>query len=293
MKTIMFYSYKGGSGRTVAAANVSAALAKLGKRVAAIDLDFEAPGLHYVFEAEETRQFKNSKGIQHYLKGEIRLEEMEKDVCIDMFSPDGPLSGCKAPEGALLLYIMASPNVTLVDTKEPQVIARLHRLIESLASAHQLDYVIIDSASGMRYSYSMAADVSDEMLIFFRWSMQHVQGTLRIARYIAIMNENEYGQRVVPFKLVASATTTKSELDGLDLDPKTRDELIADRDGMHSKIEQALRERHVTPAQIFYDIPEMIDLKWKERVTVFSPGPVTEFEKLASKLVDMDSGERI
>jgi len=37
----------------------------------------------------------------------------------------------------------------------------------------------------------------------------------------------------------------------------------------------------------------MIDLKWKERVTVFSPGPVTEFEKLASKLVDMDSGERI
>ena len=49
----------------------------------------------------------------------------------------------------------------------------------------------------------------------------------------------------------------------------------------------------MTPTQIFHDIPEMIDLKWKERVTVFSPDQVTEFEKLALKLVDMDSGQRI
>ena len=210
MKTIMFYSYKGGSGRTVAVANVSAALAKLGKRVAAIDLDFEAPGLHYVFGAEGTRQFKNGKGIQHYLKGEIGLEEMQADVYIDMFGPGGPLSIFAVPKGALLLYIMASPNVSLVDTKDPQVIVRLRLLIESLASAYQLDYVIIDAASGIRDSYSIAADVSDEMLIFFRWSTQHVQGTLRIARYFGMLKD--FGQRAVPFKLVASATPTSSEL---------------------------------------------------------------------------------
>lgn len=289
MKTIMFYSYKGGSGRTIAVANVSAALAKLGKRVAAIDLDFEAPGLHYVFGAEATRQFKNSKGIQHYLKGEIGVEEMKDNVYIDMFSSVGPLNAYAVPTGALLLYIMASPNVSLVDPKDPQVIIRMHRLIESLASAYQLDFVIIDSASGIRDSYSVAADVSDEMLIFFRWSTQHVQGTLRIARYFGMLKD--FSQRAVPFKLVASATPTSSELNALD--PKTRENLIALRDETRSKIEQALRECQVTPAQIFHDIPEMIDLKWKERVTVFSPEQVTEFETLASKLVDMNSGERI
>ena len=289
MKTIMFYSYKGGSGRTVAAANVSAALAKRGKRVAVIDLDFEAPGLHHVFEAESTRQFRNGQGIQHYLKGEVRLEEMIANVYIDAFGPDGPLRMFAVPKGALLLYVMASPNVSLVDPREPQVIVRMHRLIESLVSTYKLDYVIIDSASGVRDSYSIAADVSDEMLIFFRWSTQHVQGTLRIARYFGMLKD--FGQSAVPFKLVSSATPTSSELDVLD--PQTRDKLIALRDETRSKIEQALRECQVTPSQIFHDIPEMIDLKWKERVAVFSPEQVTEFEKLALKLVDMDSEPRI
>ncbi|HZF50402.1 MAG TPA: AAA family ATPase [Polyangiaceae bacterium] len=47
MKTITFYSYKGGVGRTLAVANVARYLASFGQKVFAIDLDLEAPGLHY------------------------------------------------------------------------------------------------------------------------------------------------------------------------------------------------------------------------------------------------------
>ena len=44
-----FYSYKGGVGRTLALANVGAALAKRGSgRVLLIDCDLEAPGLHRI-----------------------------------------------------------------------------------------------------------------------------------------------------------------------------------------------------------------------------------------------------
>lgn len=48
-KIITFYSYKGGTGRSMALANVAWVLASQGKRVLTIDWDLEAPGLHRYF----------------------------------------------------------------------------------------------------------------------------------------------------------------------------------------------------------------------------------------------------
>ena len=45
-RIITFYSYKGGTGRTMLLANVAWVLASNGKRVLAVDWDLEAPGLH-------------------------------------------------------------------------------------------------------------------------------------------------------------------------------------------------------------------------------------------------------
>jgi len=285
MKTIMFYSYKGGSGRTVAVANVSAALAGLGKRVAVIDLDFEAPGLHHVFGAEGTRQFQKGKGIQHYLKGDIDLRELENQVYVDMFGPDGPLNMFHVPVGALMLYIMASPKVTLVDPREPQVNQRMRRLLGSLHDSQQVDFVILDAASGIRDAYSIASDVSDEMLIFFRWSTQHVEGTLRMVRYMKLLAE--LGQLSTPFKLVASATPREKELDD-----KDRDKFAQLKKDTQAKIEQALSECQASPPHIFHDIPEVPWLKWKETVTVFARDEETRYGELARKLLADDAAQQ-
>lgn len=48
-RIITFYSYKGGTGRSMALANVAWVLAASGKRVLMIDWDLEAPGLHRYF----------------------------------------------------------------------------------------------------------------------------------------------------------------------------------------------------------------------------------------------------
>jgi hypothetical protein len=48
-KVVTFYSYKGGTGRTMALANVAWILASSGKRVLAVDWDLESPGLHKFF----------------------------------------------------------------------------------------------------------------------------------------------------------------------------------------------------------------------------------------------------
>src|SRR3989442_7579550 len=46
METVAFYSYKGGVGRTLLVANTAQFLAMSGRKVVALDLDLEAPGLH-------------------------------------------------------------------------------------------------------------------------------------------------------------------------------------------------------------------------------------------------------
>src|ERR1700730_5891671 len=46
---VTFYSFKGGSGRSMALANVAWILAASGRRVLTIDWDLEAPGLHRYF----------------------------------------------------------------------------------------------------------------------------------------------------------------------------------------------------------------------------------------------------
>ena len=46
---VTFYSYKGGTGRTMALANIAWILASNGQRVLAIDWDLESPGLHKFF----------------------------------------------------------------------------------------------------------------------------------------------------------------------------------------------------------------------------------------------------
>jgi MinD-like ATPase involved in chromosome partitioning or flagellar assembly len=48
-RIITFYSYKGGTGRSMALANVAWILASAGKRVLMVDWDLEAPGLHRYF----------------------------------------------------------------------------------------------------------------------------------------------------------------------------------------------------------------------------------------------------
>jgi MinD-like ATPase involved in chromosome partitioning or flagellar assembly len=283
MKTIMFYSYKGGSGRTVAAANVAAALAKLGKRVGIIDLDFEAPGLQHVVNADDTPQFKNGVGVQHYLKSEIDLFELVNEVVIDLFADEAPLSRFKVPPGAQLVYVMASPNVRRVDAQEPKVPAHLMKLVERLRDKYSLDYLIIDAASGIRETYSLAADISNELLVFFRWSRQHVEGTLRLVRIMSRMNE--INPTPLPFKLIASASPSERELESIP-DADTRDKLLLIKDKTRKRIEETLREYSVKPATIFHEIPEMIELKWRETITVFRDD-ASPYESLARKLFEV------
>jgi len=78
-QVITFYSYKGGTGRTMALANVACLLAKQagGKGVLMIDWDLEAPGLHRFFQDKFTKLFSDTNDIDRAFD--------EKDGLIDLF----------------------------------------------------------------------------------------------------------------------------------------------------------------------------------------------------------------
>jgi len=100
---------------------------------------------------------------------------------------------------------------------------------------------------------------------------------------------NEVRPKPVPFRLVASATPSDRELDGLSA--ADRDMFLKLREDTRTRIDQTLARYHTTPPHIFHDIPEIVWLKWKETITVFSPDQVSEYEKLAQKLIEQEAGQ--
>jgi hypothetical protein len=67
MYTILFYSYKGGSGRSLLLANFAVCLARLGRTAAVLDLDLSAPGLQYKFK-KFTGKEKPAQGVLDYMQ---------------------------------------------------------------------------------------------------------------------------------------------------------------------------------------------------------------------------------
>jgi MinD-like ATPase involved in chromosome partitioning or flagellar assembly/tetratricopeptide (TPR) repeat protein len=67
-RIVTFYSFKGGTGRTMALANVAWILAANGKRVLIADWDLESPGLHRFFQPFMDVQVSDSPGIIDFIR---------------------------------------------------------------------------------------------------------------------------------------------------------------------------------------------------------------------------------
>src|SRR6266700_3396785 len=84
-----FYSFKGGSGRTMALANVAALLAKWGHSVLVVDWDLEAPGLERFFAKLEPN-FHNSRatgnGIVDLVQARADGETLQWRDCLTTVS---------------------------------------------------------------------------------------------------------------------------------------------------------------------------------------------------------------
>ena len=276
MIKIMCYSYKGGSGRTVASANLAAALAKNGKRVLIIDMDIEAPGLHTLFNTTNTIKYRNQNGIQNYLKGDLDLEEVQDEIIFDLGTyDDGFLTPLPIEDGGKLFYLMATSRTTSIFDDEVNERVKMEELLEKLNEDLELDYVILDSASGVRQTFTLSLGVSDYVLIFFRLTTQHFDGALKVGKLINGLKKMD-SRYTVDFRMVASAVPREEEI--LTIENKTFAQSLANL--LEERKTVLEKEFGSTQGKTIGEIPEITELKWQESIIVFDED-FTPYEQLA------------
>jgi MinD-like ATPase involved in chromosome partitioning or flagellar assembly len=167
---ICFYSYKGGTGRSVALLNVAAAIASTGKRVGVIDLDFASPGLDSIIGAGRTLLSLQDQLI------DPRMNRL-KDTIVDLRKAKGwRISGD-------VILMPASHDVDKISkTPTNQYGSFLLQtvLLPAFIRQFNLDLVILDSGSGMSEGAAIAIGISDTVVVLFRLDKQSLTGTKEV-----------------------------------------------------------------------------------------------------------------
>lgn len=150
---IVFFSIKGGVGRSTALAATAWSLAQEGKRVLVLDLDLESPGLSSALLPPERQPMY---GITDWLiedlvdNGDVVFESM---VATSNLSHDGeihvvPAHGADHGEYIAKLGRVWMPKLQADGAREAWS-SRLGRLLQNLEERIQPDVVLIDSRSGI------------------------------------------------------------------------------------------------------------------------------------------------
>ncbi|WP_326550001.1 FxSxx-COOH system tetratricopeptide repeat protein [Micromonospora sp. NBC_01813] len=200
---VTFYSFKGGTGRTMALANVAWILAANGRRVLVVDWDLESPGLHHYF-----RPFLTDPKLRHS-RGVI---DIIRDFAAAVVDPDLPASepswfrafadvereavslNMRFPDGGSLDLLPAgvqdvaySQRVSSIDWSDfwERLNGRAFLLAMRDSMRQQYDYVLIDSRTGLSDNAGICTvELPDTVVNCFTLNDQSIDGAVAVAESI-------------------------------------------------------------------------------------------------------------
>lgn len=178
-RTIAFYSFKGGVGRTTALIHVAWILAMRGRKVVTVDLDLEAPGLSSALNLTPSPPY----GIVDYfyersympegVKPEISIAEIFGEVRI----PDAPGRLFVVPAGSLDLDYIAKVDDLRATAVTEQGKDLWSIFFDEITVQLQPDIILVDSRTGINewgaFSLLRAAD---KAIIFLYPNEQNRRG---------------------------------------------------------------------------------------------------------------------
>lgn len=178
MKTITFYSYKGGVGRTLALSNIALYLSRLGFNVCLMDFDLEAPGLPYKFPRYiRTEDIKG--GLVDYIDFFLQNDEFPpslKDFSNEILASGKSVGSIRLiPAGNTLTTTywkkMSSINWNSLfygnNDSASEGIPFFLELKERIEKEFKPDFLLIDSRTGITEMSGICTSILPDKVVFF------------------------------------------------------------------------------------------------------------------------------
>lgn len=197
MKTITFYSYKGGVGRTLALSNIATRLAELGKKVFLIDFDFEAPGLPFKFKSFKRQNIK--AGLVDYLYQYSIKNNLPDSIKEYTYA-------IKLGKGAKELTLLPAGDTSSKDYWSHLALINWHEMFyrndsrglelfldlkNKIIKEFNPDFLLIDSRTGITEISGITISIfADEVAIFFANNIEGLDGTARVINAIMSPENN-------------------------------------------------------------------------------------------------------
>ena len=228
-RILTFYSYKGGTGRSMALSNVAWILASAGRRVLVIDWDLEAPGLHryfapFLIDDEVTA----SKGlidlVDDYSNAAIGPAQKGVTTDPDWFVPFTDFSKYvvtvnfkKFPTGGSIDFLPAGRQgdhyaLAVSSFNWQNFYDRLGGggFFEAFKqrARDKYDYVLIDSRTGVSDTAGICSvQMPDSLIVCFTYNNQSIKGAAAVARSARATHKKFVDERLA---LLRSASVPRS-----------------------------------------------------------------------------------
>jgi septum site-determining protein MinD len=171
-KIIAIHSYKGGTGKTLISINLAVSLAKLGRKVCLMDLDFRAPSLSTLLNINNLNYWLND-----YLNGICGIDKVLLDLSNRIKGREIFFVGLANPS------IEAIRDMSSKDRKwEMRALGRLLTLRNNLLEKDGFDYIVFDTSPGLQYSSINAIVAADLVIIATTTDHSDFEGTKRMLR---------------------------------------------------------------------------------------------------------------
>jgi len=221
MKTIAFYSYKGGVGRSLLVANAARFLGMLGKRVVALDLDIEAPGLHYKLGQGLDSEFPFTGGAVPYLvataKGAKNPPPLNNHL-IELAMPKGTRGWLRlmpagpAPNREYWIALKQLREQLRFDNPSGKGLAALFDLHARIQEELEPDYLLIDSRTGVTELGGLATTtLADCVVCLFVANQESIDGTLAIIEALKTSTQQSKRDPIRVIPVVARVTDNISD----------------------------------------------------------------------------------